>query len=919
MKDTIFKLFAVLCLLTSGTNLCWGDYKVTPKSEKPALSAALKGVKGYTVAQISNGQDMVGYSSWPFIDAYFKKEIDLWMSRICPDARAGENYGVPSCGNVQIAAKYNHNGSYAYNGVYYWNVGSFVIEMIFGDREYVYQYKLPAFSVQGNYFGDHTLSNSLMRNICQYVCHYDRNATLRLVKVRTGWTEAELKKYFDQEGNGIEGIYESTRANIDGHTSKYKLALKKNNNPEYEHAYDLIYLGGVNAYRDWEEGEIKAYLYPTSTPGIYKANWAMRNKTLNTNYYVTLKEGAFIVTDATSSEELYLQLYPTEQNRKPKQPESWSGSGFALNNGYVVTNYHVANNAKTIIVYQVKDDGSRQGYNATMVAHDEANDIAILKISDNNFKGFGSIPYKIKSGMCDVGEAVWALGYPMTDIMGDEVKFTDGKISARSGIDGKSNVYQISVPIQPGNSGGPLFDTKGYIVGITSSGLNRELLQTENVNYAIKISYLKTLISNSLPASVIPQGTAMQGQSLTTQIKLAKKFVFFIECNAGGSGQASTTSPSPSKPSTPSNPSNPSPSRPTLTPTEAMRIIQGNGASNKEDAFDALLWWAQHGDAEAYGYLGICYEFGFYDKKDITKAIEWFKKGANGDDPVSLHELGVFYSDGEGVEKDMAKAKDCFMRAAKKNYVASYSALGELLFAEKDTIKALEYLEKGVVAHSESAYYLMLNYYLFDKRNPEAAYTYLEMEMFDREQGTIVDSYRENGYRFEYYMGYYYEYGLPPMSLDLNKAKEWYKKAADHGDRDSKEKLNKLNSQGVSRPQNSWIFPKCTKNDDDILLFEIDVKENATVLMFSYYNSTQKKNGWVNISKDVYIEDVQTHKKYYLHKTDGIAIDPQKTPIKYEGTVSFSLFFDKIPDNCSLINFIEPGKKGWKLHNIELK
>lgn len=75
-----------------------------------------------------------------------------------------------------------------------------------------------------------------------------------------------------------------------------------------------------------------------------------------------------------------------------------------------------------------------------------------------------------------------------------------------------------------------LFDTKGNIVGITSSGLNRDL-KTENVNYAIKISCLRLLIEDSLPASTIPQGTALQGQSLTTQIKLAKKYVFYIECS----------------------------------------------------------------------------------------------------------------------------------------------------------------------------------------------------------------------------------------------------------------------------------------------------------------------------------------------------------------------------------------------------
>lgn len=119
----------------------------------------------------------------------------------------------------------------------------------------------------------------------------------------------------------------------------------------------------------------------------------------------------------------------------------------------------------------------------------------------------------------------------MMDVMGEEIKFTDGKISSRTGVQGEMSTYQISVPIQPGNSGGPLFDNYGNIVGITSSGLNREKFNSENVNYAIKTSYLYNVIESSLPANVIPQGTAMQEKTLTQRIKLAQKFVFMIICS----------------------------------------------------------------------------------------------------------------------------------------------------------------------------------------------------------------------------------------------------------------------------------------------------------------------------------------------------------------------------------------------------
>ena len=63
----------------------------------------------------------------------------------------------------------------------------------------------------------------------------------------------------------------------------------------------------------------------------------------------------------------------------------------------------------------------------------------------------------------------------VTDVMGNEIKYTDGVISSKSGTNGDISYYQMTVPIQPGNSGGPLFDAKGNISGITSAGLKREL------------------------------------------------------------------------------------------------------------------------------------------------------------------------------------------------------------------------------------------------------------------------------------------------------------------------------------------------------------------------------------------------------------------------------------------------------------
>ena len=200
--------------------------------------------------------------------------------------------------------------------------------------------------------------------------------------------------------------------------------------------------------------------------------------------------------------------------------ENWTGTGWALKKGYIVTNFHCVDGAKSIVV-----ETTESHYSAKVVATDPSSDLAIIKIDDDKFGGFGEIPYSIERKQCEVGETVWTLGFPMTSIMGDEVKFTDGKISAKTGYMGDLSTYQITVPIHPGNSGGPLFNKNGDIVGITSSGLDKQL--ADNVNYAIKTNYLLNLIESALSIEIIPNGS-VRNLALTEYVRRNKKYVFLL-------------------------------------------------------------------------------------------------------------------------------------------------------------------------------------------------------------------------------------------------------------------------------------------------------------------------------------------------------------------------------------------------------
>jgi len=205
-----------------------------------------------------------------------------------------------------------------------------------------------------------------------------------------------------------------------------------------------------------------------------------------------------------------------------------SGTGFFISkNGYIATNYHVVSNKKIIQVECYK--GSEEfNFNAEIVKLDELNDLAIIKISDKEFIELNELPYYFSTETIDVGTSVFALGYPLAlTSMGKEIKFTDGKISSKTGFKGSLSVYQMTTPLQPGNSGGPLFDYKGNLVGINFANLSSA--ETENVSYAIKTSYLKNLIE-VLPNKIeLPVNDSLFDKSLTEKIKILSEYVVLIK------------------------------------------------------------------------------------------------------------------------------------------------------------------------------------------------------------------------------------------------------------------------------------------------------------------------------------------------------------------------------------------------------
>ena len=111
--------------------------------------------------------------------------------------------------------------------------------------------------------------------------------------------------------------------------------------------------------------------------------------------------------------------------------------------------------------------------------------------------------------------------------MGEEIKLTNGIISSRSGFEGDITTYQISAPIQPGNSGGPMFDLQGRLVGIVCAKHSG----AENVGYAIKTSYLKNLVETVSSDLILPIHEGTVDDELKEQVKVLKKCVYMIRCS----------------------------------------------------------------------------------------------------------------------------------------------------------------------------------------------------------------------------------------------------------------------------------------------------------------------------------------------------------------------------------------------------
>ncbi len=272
---------------------------------------------------------------------------------------------------------------------------------------------------------------------------------------------------------------------------------------DYVEAYKWALLAGKNGLDYSKISDFKAKLQRVMTPPQIAQAQQLAKK--------------FVAKNETNS-----------MSNKPaniSETTSYGTGFFVSSNGYVVTAAHVVEDAT-----QIKLLNQNTNTSAQVVYKDEAIDVAVLKADKIN----ASFLPIISSSKIETGEEVFTLGFPQIQIQGYEPKYTKGSINSLSGMGGNQRFFQISIPVQPGNSGGPLINSKGQVVGVIAARLDEiaTLMYTgaipQNVNYAIKSSFVLPFL-DTLPA-FNPHKKAMPDKR-TELIDEAKKSVVLVLCH----------------------------------------------------------------------------------------------------------------------------------------------------------------------------------------------------------------------------------------------------------------------------------------------------------------------------------------------------------------------------------------------------
>ncbi|MEI8140855.1 MAG: trypsin-like peptidase domain-containing protein [bacterium] len=278
--------------------------------------------------------------------------------------------------------------------------------------------------------------------------------------------------------------------------AKWHLLAAQGGNWYSQYTIATLYEAGLGVVKDPVEA-LKWFLISASNghePALVQAN--RMERTLSPNQAETARAFAKAFAPRSSATKGRVPAMGMEVTAQT-QPRGF-GSGFIITtSGYVLSSCHVTEGAKAIKVRTAK-----QTFDARLIESDPDNDLVLLKIEGN----FTPATFA-KEPTAQLGQTVFAVGFPLPDLQGFSPKVTKGVISSLRGIQDDVRMYQIDAAVQPGNSGGPLADENGNIAGVIVARLNDAFVVqntgsiAQNVNYAVKKSYSMAFIENNQEAS----------------------------------------------------------------------------------------------------------------------------------------------------------------------------------------------------------------------------------------------------------------------------------------------------------------------------------------------------------------------------------------------------------------------------------
>ncbi len=283
--------------------------------------------------------------------------------------------------------------------------------------------------------------------------------------------------------------------------------------------------GGAKIVYLWKRyrrvAAIAASIAGITALGISALVWAFAPK--NNSQTEVLGRELQAVKKAQRDANAEVKQLKSQLSSKPIEFKS-GGTGFMIDGkGFIVTNAHIVRKSKNVIVINNKGEEFR----TTVVKIIADKDIAILKIEDDNFKPIASLPYAIRKSSTDVAEPIYTLGYPRNDIV-----YSEGYLSAKTGFNGDTLTCQLGLAANRGNSGGPVFNNDGEIIGIISA---RET-QAEGVAFAIQSKYIFDAIDDlkkdTLYRSLkLPVKSSVRGMAKQEQVKKVLDYVFMVKAD----------------------------------------------------------------------------------------------------------------------------------------------------------------------------------------------------------------------------------------------------------------------------------------------------------------------------------------------------------------------------------------------------